>query len=75
MVNVFQSSVFVPFLMKIKAELVAFINCLHRNIEYINIPQVYNCNQESRREPEGAKWILEGAEIKDFEWLNTSAMV
>ena len=75
MVNVFQSPVFVPFLMKIKAELVAFINCLHRNIEYINIPQVYNCNQEPRREPEGAKWILEGAEIKDFERLNTSAMV
>ena len=26
-------------------------------------------------EPEGAKWISEGAEIKDFERLNTSAMV
>ena len=39
MVNVFQSATFVPFLMKLKAEFVAFINSLQRCFEYINLKQ------------------------------------
>ena len=39
LVNIFQSSAFVPFLMKLKAEFVAFINSLHRLFEYTKLQE------------------------------------
>ena len=39
MVNVFQTATFVPFVMNLKANLVAFINSLARNFEYTNLKQ------------------------------------
>ena len=39
MVNVFQTATFVPFVMNLKANLIAFINSLARNFEYTNLQQ------------------------------------
>lgn len=51
MVNVFQTATFVPFVMNLKATLVAFINSLARNFEYTNLqqeaPAIVECNRPS----------------------------
>ena len=39
LVNIFQTSAFVPFLMKLKAEFVACINSLHRLFEYTKLKE------------------------------------
>ena len=39
LVNIFQTSAFVPFVMKFKAEFVACINSLHRLFEYTKLKE------------------------------------
>ena len=39
MVNVFQTATFVPFVMNLKANFIAFINSLSRIFEYTNLQQ------------------------------------
>jgi len=49
MVNVFQTATFVPFVMNLKANLIAFINSLARNFEYTNLQQEAPAIIESNR--------------------------
>ena len=39
MVNVFQTAVFVPFVMQLKANFIAFLNSLQRNFQYTSLAQ------------------------------------
>ena len=49
MVNVFQTATFIPFVMNLKANLVAFINSLARNFEYTNLKEEAPAIIESNR--------------------------
>ena len=58
MVNVFQTATFVPFVMNLKANLIAFINSLSRNFEYTNLKQEAPAIVESHRP--GPDWPQRG---------------
>ena len=49
MVNVFQTATFVPFVMNLKANFIAFINSLARNFEYTNLQQEAPAIIDSKR--------------------------
>ena len=58
MVNVFQTATFVPFVMNLKANLVAFTNSLARNFQYTNLKQEAPAILETNRP--GSDWPQRG---------------